>query len=190
MPAQPSTPQPLQGITPHQVPALQGGIFQHTPSTTKLDSQIHTCYMDELFHSPHATADDMAVLHRFNNIPLYAIGQGNTHLSTMNLDNPYPGSIGQVNQSTMDLSYSPLGLRTTPHNSPTSLPSTSSHDPMPQKGCYKYMGLQNATYSLKNVSSMGQPTPSMAYSQQLAQARQQMLIDPWYGYESYGVYNI
>lgn len=210
MPAQPSTPQPLHGITAHQLSTLQGSLFQHTPPASDLDGQVHICCIDEPFHSPHSATDelqDITTLHRFGSMPLYGIGQGSSHIETMNLDDHYTGSIGQ---STMDLSYSSLGLNTNSHNSPASIQSTSSLSALSQKGYQKYLGLQNSTYSLKNAASLGQSAP-MTYSQQLAQARQQMLIhpgqipshivgrygsptsvksEPWYGYETYGVYNI
>ncbi|OTA05851.1 hypothetical protein A9Z42_0065690 [Trichoderma parareesei] len=207
MPAQPTTPQPLLSM------GLQGSMFQHTPSASDFDGQVQICYIDEPFHSPQAGPDDlhdMPSLHRFNSLPLYAMGQGNAHLEAVDLDSPYPGSMGH---SPIDPSYPTLGLSDSPGSSPSSLTPTSSHGSMTQKSYYKYMGLQNATYSLKNASPIGQATPMMSYSQQLAQARQQMLInpgqipsqtvarydsppvtmgksEPWYGYESYGVYNI
>lgn len=207
MPAQPTTPQPLLSM------GLQGSMFQHTSSASDFDGQVQICYIDEPFHSPQAGPDDlhdMPSLHRFNSLPLYAMGQGNAHLETVDLDSPYPGSMGH---SPIDPSYPTLGLSDSPGSSPSSLTPTSSHGSMSQKSYYKYMGLQNATYSLKNASPIGQATPMMSYSQQLAQARQQMLInpgqipsqtvarydsppvtmgksEPWYGYESYGVYNI
>ncbi|KAL6690169.1 hypothetical protein J3F84DRAFT_221791 [Trichoderma pleuroticola] len=211
MPAQPSTPQPLHGIAAHHISALQGGIFQPTPPASDLDGQVHICCIDEPFHSPHTATDelqDITTLHRFGSMPLYGIGQGSSHIETMNLDDQYTGSLGQ---STLDLSYSSLGLSTNSHNSPASIQSTSSHSALSQKGYHKYLGLQNSTYSLKNATSLGQSAPIMTYSQQLAQARQQMLIhpgqipshivgrygsptsvksEPWYGYETYGVYNI
>ncbi|KAL7933453.1 hypothetical protein V8C35DRAFT_55653 [Trichoderma chlorosporum] len=202
MPAQPSTPQPLHGITVHQVSALQGGIFQHTPPGSDLDGQVNLCCMDEPFDSPHAAADelqDISALNRFSSMHLYSIGQNSAHIETVNLDDHYPGSIGQ---STVDLSYpslDPAGLQPPNHGS------------LSQKSYHKYLGLQNSTYSLKNATSLGQPAQIMTYSQQLAQARQQMLIhpgqipnhivgrygspttvksEPWYGYETYDLYNI
>ncbi|KAL7950939.1 hypothetical protein V8C42DRAFT_134369 [Trichoderma barbatum] len=214
MPAQPSTPQALHGIAAHHLSTLQGSIFHHTPPASDLDGQVHICCLDEPFHSPHSAADDlqdMTALHRFSSMPLFGIGQGNTHIEAMNLDDQYTGSIGQVQHSTMDLSYQPLVLSTTPSNSPASLHSTSSHSALSQKGYYKYLGLQNSAYPLKTAGSLGQPAQIMTYSQQLAQVRQQMLLhpgqipnqtvgrygspasvksEPWYGYESYGVYNI
>ncbi|KAL6861006.1 hypothetical protein J3F83DRAFT_227813 [Trichoderma novae-zelandiae] len=203
MPAQPTTPQHLHAM------ALQGSMFQHTTAASDLDGQMQLCYIDEPFHSPQAGSDDlhdMTSMHRFNSLPLYAIGQGNTHLEAMGLDSQYPGSMGH---SPIDPSYPTLGLSNSPSSSPTGLPPSA----VSQKGFYKYMGLQNSTYSLKSASSLGQTTPMMSYSQQLAHARQQMLInpgqipsqtvarynsppvtmgksEPWYGYESYGVYNI
>ncbi|UKZ56288.1 hypothetical protein TrVGV298_010122 [Trichoderma virens] len=168
MPAQPSTPQPLHGIGAHHVSALQGSIFQHTPPASDLDGQVHICCLDEPFHSPHTAADelqDITTLHRFSSMPLYSIGQGNAHIETMSLDDQYTGSIGQ---SAMDLSYSNLGLNTTPHNSPASLQSTSTQGALSQKGYHKYMGLQNSTYPLKTAASLaamafhGGLLPSMA----------------------------
>ncbi|KAL7812536.1 hypothetical protein V8C26DRAFT_203094 [Trichoderma gracile] len=207
MPAQPTTPQPLLSM------GLQSSMFQHTSSVSDLDGQVQMCYIDEPFHSPQAGSDDlhgMPSLHRFNSLPLYAMGQGNAQLETMDLDSPYPSSMGH---SPIDPSYSTLDLSNSPGSSPTGLTTSSNQGSMSQKSYYKYMGLHNATYSLKNASPMGQATPMMSYSQQLAQARQQMLInpgqipsqtvarydappvtmgksEPWYGYESFGVYNI
>ncbi|PTB73144.1 hypothetical protein M440DRAFT_1074315 [Trichoderma longibrachiatum ATCC 18648] len=207
MPAQPTTPQPLLSM------GLQGSMFQHTSSASDLDGQVQLCYIDEPFHSPQAGSDDlhdMTAMHRFNSLPLYAMGHGNAQLETINLDSPYPGSMGH---SPIDPSYPTLGLSSSPGSSPTSLTPTSIHGSMSQKSYYKYMGLHSAAYSLKTASPMGQTMPMMSYSQQLAQARHEVLIspgqipsqtvarydsplvpmgktEPWYGYDSYGVYNI